>query len=67
MEYSLDGIHWVVLETPIKMIQNLNSKGEIVYTLDFKVYSWGKHDVYIKEPISVDNFRHNYYGYIKAK
>lgn len=32
--------HWVVLETPITLTQNWNEKGEIFYTVDFKVFTW---------------------------
>lgn len=59
--------HWVVLETPITTLQNLNGKGEIFYTLQFKVYSWGGNTVYLKAPITMDHFIHNYYGYVKVK
>lgn len=59
--------HWVVLETPLRTIQNLNGEGKIFYTLDFKVYSWGSKDKYLKKEITLDHFIHNYYGYIKAK
>lgn len=60
--------HWVVLETPITIIENSwNSEGRIVPYLDFKVYSWGTKEIYLKQPISIEHFINNYYGYIKAK
>lgn len=59
--------HWIVLETPITTIQNLNSEGEIFYTLNFKVYTWGSLGKYLQKVITLDHFIHNYYGYIKAK
>lgn len=59
--------HWVVLETPIRTIQNLNGEGQIFYTVDFKVYTWGSKDTYLQKEITLDHFIHNYYGYIKAK
>ncbi|MBD3905417.1 hypothetical protein NAL32_13670 [Chryseobacterium sp. Ch-15] len=51
--------HWVVLEGPIRTIQNLNGKGEIFYTLDFKVYSWGSNNTYLKKEITLDHFINN--------
>lgn len=59
--------HWVVLETSIIDTQNWNSEGQIFYTLDFKVYTWGGNKKYLKEKITIDHFIHNYYGYIKVK
>lgn len=59
--------HWVVLESPIQTIQNLNGDGKLFYTIDFKVYTWGTKDQYLKQTITLEHFRSNYYGYIKVK
>ncbi len=59
--------HWVVLETPITSIQNLDGNGEIFYTLFFKVYTWGGKTEYLRKEIKMDYFINNYYGYIKVK
>ncbi|WP_312079024.1 hypothetical protein [Chryseobacterium sp.] len=59
--------HWVVLETPIETIQNLDGNGKIFYTLNFKVYTWGTKNKYLQNVISMNHFKRNYYGYIKAK
>lgn len=64
--FSLE-YHWVVLETPIQTIQNLDGNGQIFYTLDFKVYTWGTNNKYLRSVITMDHFKRNYYGYIKAK
>lgn len=62
MEY-----HWVVLETPIFALPNLNAEGETFFTIDFKVYSWGGNTYYLNAPVSMEHFINNYYGYIKVK
>ncbi len=64
--FSLE-YHWVVLETPIQTIQNLDGNGRIFYTLNFKVYTWGTNNKYLQSVITMDHFKRNYYGYIKAK
>lgn len=66
-DYESADYHWVVLETPIYLVNNLNSDGQTFYTLNFKVYSWGSKDDYLKNPITVEHFINNYYGYIKVK
>ena len=43
------------------------AKGQTVYKLDFKVYSWGGNTKYLKEQISLQHFINNFYGYIKVK
>lgn len=64
-------LHWVVLETEIKDVKMLNSKGKIDYMLDFSVYSWGTDPFgnirYLKKPITKQHFMNNYNGYIKLK
>ena len=59
--------HWVVLETPISSIQNLDGNGDIFYTLMFKVYTWGGKTEFLKKEITMEHFINNYYGYIKVK
>lgn len=63
--------HWVVLESEIKKIQNLDGNGNIFYTFDFSVYSWGTNPFgktkYLKKLININQFIRNYYGYIKCK
>ncbi|MDR2205210.1 MAG: hypothetical protein LBE36_03510 [Flavobacteriaceae bacterium] len=63
--------HWVVLESPIEEIQNLNANGEIFPTFDFRVYSWGSNPFgkyrFLRKPITAGHFIKNYYGYIKMK
>ncbi|WP_064967472.1 hypothetical protein [Tenacibaculum ovolyticum] len=59
--------HWVVLESKIQNIQNLDTKGNIFYKYYFNVYSWGSKTKYIKKSITWQDFAHNYYGYIKVK
>lgn len=49
---SLD-LHWAVLESPIEEIQSLDGNGEIFYTFDFRVYSWGK-DPFDRRPTVKD-------------
>lgn len=64
--------HWVVLLTPISIKDYLNSFGEIVYNANFTVFSWGT-DIknpkkrLLKNPISLEHFYKNFYGYIKVK
>ena len=71
--------HWVVLQTPINLLDNLDSNGIAFYTLNCKIFTpWGPEKVppkyiictepkYLKEPITLEHFIHNYYGYIKVK
>lgn len=63
--------HWITLESNVKTIQNFDSNGNIFYTFDFHVYSWGTDPYgtgrYLKKPITKGHFIKNYYGYIKLK
>lgn len=59
--------HWVVLETFIKELPNLNQKGKTEYELDFKVYTWGGKEQYLRRQITLQHFINNFYGYIKVK
>ncbi|HEX8575037.1 MAG TPA: hypothetical protein VF677_01965 [Flavobacterium sp.] len=59
--------HWVTLETFIRDYPWLDSKGQNLYKLDFKVYSWGSKTTYLKEQITLTHFINNFYGYIKVK
>ncbi|QYS92128.1 hypothetical protein JJC04_06020 [Flavobacterium covae] len=61
--------HWIVLESPIQsMITNLDKNGEVYYTINFKVFTWGMPiGTYLKTPITYDHFYTNFYGDIYAK
>ncbi len=47
-------------------MQALNSKGQIEYLYDFKVYTWGDNTTYLKKSITWKHFGKNYYSYIKV-
>jgi hypothetical protein len=59
--------HWVVLESQINKYPWLAEDGKTEYKLDFKVYSWGSKNKYLKQQITFSQFINNFYGYIKVK